>query len=410
MTQAEYTKKIFRILYFLRIIVNNARLYGLKHYQVEQQVGQVFKEIISSFSVKPEITLLLIENELIINNKAIRAEEQKNFTLFVKILKKKEVGFVTLSKGMKKSEFRQFLEYLAAPEEETIQPFSGSCIKVGKVGLKEEQKRGTGGGSGTGKGGRGTGLLQDASQLKGKYRDEEIKQALAVLNSIATDRLDIIKEYYDKIERHRQFDCREVEGVISVFVKCFASNMNPLAMLSTLKESDEYTFTHAVNVCILTLAQASTLGFSQESLLQIGIASSLHDVGKIFIPTELLNKAGKLSPEEREVIETHPAKGASYIVNLQNISQLAILGALEHHIRYDGGGYPNTGGKWKTHIVSQMISIADTFDAMRSHRPYQKAKPVELIFKVLREGKGTAFSPMLVDNFIKIVSSQPQYS
>ena len=186
--------------------------------------------------------------------------------------------------------------------------------------------------------------------------------------------------------------------------------MNPLAMLSTLKESDEYTFTHAVNVCILTLAQASTLGFSKESLLQIGIASSLHDVGKIFIPTEILNKTGKLSPEEREVVETHPAKGASYIVNLKNISKLAILGALEHHIRYDGGGYPNTGGEWRPHIVSQMISIADTFDAMRSHRPYQEAKSVELIFKVLREGKGMAYSPMLVDNFIKVVSSQPKYS
>jgi len=110
------------------------------------------------------------------------------------------------------------------------------------------------------------------------------------------------------------------------------------------------------------------------------------------------------------VIETHPARGASYIVNLKGIPRLAILGALEHHVRYDGGGYPKTGGKWKTHIVSQMIAIADTFDAMRSHRPYQKAKSVELIFKVLTEGKGTAFAPLLVDNFIQVVNSQPQYS
>lgn len=410
MTQAEYTEKIFRILYLLRIIVSNARLYGLKHYQVEKQLGQVFKEIISTFSVRPEITLLLVENDLIINNKAIRAEEQENFTLFVKILKEKEVGFVTFSNGMQKSELRLFLEYLAASEEEKNQSFSSSYIKVGKVGLKEKKRRIAGGASGTGKGGSGAGRIQDARQVKGKYRDEEIKQALAVLNSIATDRLDIIREYYDKLERYKQFECRDVEGIISVFVKCFASNMNPLAMLSTLKEADEYTFTHVVNVCILTLAQASALGFSQESLLQIGIAASLHDVGKIFIPIEILNKPGKLSSEERGVIETHPAKGASYIVNLKNIPRLAILGALEHHIRYDGGGYPNTGGKWKTHIVSQMIAIADTFDAMRSHRPYQKAKSLELIFKVLTEEKGTAFAPMLVDNFIRVVNSQPQYS
>ncbi len=405
MTQADYTKKIFRILYFLRSIVNNARLYGLKHQQVEKMINQVFKEILSSFAVRPEITLLLVENDLVINNKAIKAEEQGNFTLFVNILQNKEIGFITFSQGMKKSDLHQFLEYLAAPEKENIHPFKASCIKVGKVGLKEKRKRAE-----TRKGHPGSGSTHRKNLSTGKNHEEDVQEALSFLNSIATDRLDIIKEYYDKMIRYKRFECRDVEGIISVFVKCFASNMNPLSMLSTLKEADEYAFTHVVNVCILTLAQASALGFSQESLTQIGIASSLHDVGKIFIPNEILNKPGKLNPKEIEVMKTHPAKGASYIVNLKDIPRLAILGALEHHIRYDGSGYPATGGKWKTHIVSQMIAIADTFDAMRSHRSYQKAKSVEHIFKVLTAGKGTIYTPILVDNFIRVVKSQPQYT
>jgi HD-GYP domain-containing protein (c-di-GMP phosphodiesterase class II) len=409
MKQAEYSRKIFQILSHLRIIVNNVRLYSLDHYQVEVQVGQVFKEFISAFSVRPEITLLVIENDLIINNKAIPAQRQKNFSLFVKILQEKEVGFVTFSKGMKKSELRLFLEHLAAPDEETVPSFSSPCIQVGRVGLKKRSRTAARRGSGSEKDGVSTGLRHGANQAKDKYRDEEIKEALSTLNSMATDRLDIIKEYYDKMKRSRHCDTRDVEDVISVFVQCFSKNMNPLALMSTMKEADEYTFTHVVNVCILTLAQAAGLGFSGDNLLQIGIAASLHDVGKIFLPAEILNKPGKLSPSEREAIKMHPAKGASYIFSLKNISRLAILGALEHHIRYDGGGYPDTGGKWKMHIVSQMIGISDTFDAMRSHRPYQKAQSVQTIFDVLRDGKGTAYNPMLVDNFIRVVEHQPRF-
>ena len=410
MKQAEYSKKIFQILSHIRIIVNNVRLYSLDHFQVEVQVGQVFKEFITAFSVRPEITLLIIENDLIINNKAINAQKQKNFSLFVKILQEKEVGFVTFSKGMKKSELRLFLEHLATPDEETVPSFNSPCIQVGKVGLKKRSRTAARRGSKSEKDGVVAGLRHGANQAKGNYRDEEIQQALSTLNSMATDRLDIIKEYYDKMKRSRHCDTRDVEGVISVFVQCFSKNMNPLAMLSIMKEADEYTFTHVVNVCILTLAQAAGLGFSGENLLQIGIAASLHDVGKIFLPAEILNKSGKLSPSEREEIKMHPAKGACYIVSLKNISRLAILGALEHHMRYDGGGYPDTGGKWKAHIVSQMIGISDTFDAMRSHRPYQEAKSVKTIFDVLRNGRGTAYNPILVDNFIRIVENQPRFS
>ena len=241
MKQAEYSRKIFQILSHLRIIVNNVRLYSLDHYQVEVQVGQVFKEFISAFSVRPEITLLVIENDLIINNKAIPAQRQKNFSLFVKILQEKEVGFVTFSKGMKKSELRLFLEHLAAPDEETVPSFSSPCIQVGRVGLKKRSRTAARRGSGSEKDGVSTGLRHGANQAKDKYRDEEIKEALSTLNSMATDRLDIIKEYYDKMKRSRHCDTRDVEDVISVFVQCFSKNMNPLALLSTMKEADEYS-------------------------------------------------------------------------------------------------------------------------------------------------------------------------
>ncbi len=410
MKQAEYSKRIFRILSLIRIIVNNVRLYSLNHAQVETQVGQLFKEFITAFSVRPAITLMLIENDLVINNKAVSEVVQKNFTLFIKILQEKEVGFVTFQKGIKKNELRLFIEHLAAPGEETVQPFSSPCIQMGKVGLKEKTRKGVGKGSRSGQDDLAAGPGLPAGHGNDLHRAEEINRALATLNSMATDRLDIIKEYYDKMKRFRQCDTRNVEGIITVFLQCFSKNMNPLAMLSVMKEADEYTFTHMVNVCILTLAQAAGLGFSGDTLQKIGIAASLHDVGKIFTPDEILNKPEKLNPAEMKEIEMHPAKGASYILNLKNLPRLAVLAALEHHMRYDGNGYPNAGERWRPHIISQMVAIADTFDAMRSHRPYQEAKADKIIFGVLKDGKGTLFNPMLVDNFIRVVVSRPQFN
>jgi HD-GYP domain-containing protein (c-di-GMP phosphodiesterase class II) len=165
----------------------------------------------------------------------------------------------------------------------------------------------------------------------------------------------------------------------------------------------EYTFTHVTNVCILTMSQAENLGFRGEQLHSIGVASLLHDVGKIFISDEILSKPGALTPEERRSIETHTVKGARYLMGIDGIPKLAVLAALEHHQKYDGRGYPSIKGGWTPNITSQMISIADVFDAMRSKRSYQDSIPQAKIESVLIKESGTAFNPVLVDRFLKMI-------
>jgi response regulator RpfG family c-di-GMP phosphodiesterase len=99
-------------------------------------------------------------------------------------------------------------------------------------------------------------------------------------------------------------------------------------------------------------------------------------------------------------------KGAGYILSIPEVPKLSVLAALEHHIRFDGGGYPNIGKNWTPHIVSQMIAIADTFDAMRSTRPYSHAASEDRICEMLMREKGTTFNPMLVENFLNILQRQ----
>jgi HD-GYP domain-containing protein (c-di-GMP phosphodiesterase class II) len=206
-----------------------------------------------------------------------------------------------------------------------------------------------------------------------------------------------------RIKKHKQIDVRSVDEMVKRFIKGFREEVNPLRLLASLKSSHEYTFTHVVNVGILTMAQAESLGFTGEHLHHIGVASFLHDIGKLFVPEELLSKQGKLSADERMIIETHTTKGARYLMGTEGIPKLAVLASLEHHLKFDGSGYPSIKGGWTPNIASQMISIADVFDAMRSRRSYQEPQPVSKIESILKSGAGKAFNPKLVENFIKLI-------
>jgi response regulator RpfG family c-di-GMP phosphodiesterase len=105
------------------------------------------------------------------------------------------------------------------------------------------------------------------------------------------------------------------------------------------------------------------------------------------------------------IIETHTTKGARYLMGTEGIPKLAVLASLEHHLKFDGSGYPSIKGGWTPNIASQMISIADVFDAMRSRRSYQEPQPISKIESVLWEGAGKEFNPKLVENFFRLTRS-----
>jgi putative nucleotidyltransferase with HDIG domain len=191
--------------------------------------------------------------------------------------------------------------------------------------------------------------------------------------------------------------------MVKGFILGFRQEINPLSLLATLKSVNEYTFTHVTNVCILTMSLAEFVGIKGEYLHKIGVASLLHDIGKIFIPDEILSKPGMLTPEERRTIESHTVKGARYLMGIEGIPKLAVLAALEHHQKFDGKGYPSIKGGWTPNITSQLICVADVFDAMRSKRSYQESHSLEKIEGVLVKGKGTSFNPLLVDHFLKMI-------
>jgi HD-GYP domain-containing protein (c-di-GMP phosphodiesterase class II) len=383
-----------RVVSLLTAAVTNTGLYSPTHPQVAQYVEKAYAGLVDMLRQKPQITVLLIGSDLVTDNRPLVASGAASYVSnFSRILKRKAVERMTFTTGLTKPELQSLINDLASPD--TVSVRSTLSVKLGKVELrvKKDDEGGVGALSASAEGVSVPGASQEALQE---------------LLSLTTSELDALKELYLSAKKHKKIDVRGVDEMVKGFIQGFRREINPLSLLASLKSVHEYTFTHVTNVCILAMGQAETLGFNGEHLHQIGVASLLHDVGKVFIPEEILNKPGKLSQDERRIVETHTVKGARYLMGIEGIPKLAIISAMEHHLKYDGSGYPSIKGGWRPNIVSQLISIADVFDAMRSSRSYQGALPTQQIADVLKKGSGTSFNPQLVDHFLRIIRYQPK--
>jgi putative nucleotidyltransferase with HDIG domain len=169
---------------------------------------------------------------------------------------------------------------------------------------------------------------------------------------------------------------------------------------------DKYTHFHSRNVTAYTLALADGLGVTGEERNDLWNAALLHDIGKIGIPESILNKPGKLTNEEYDIIKTHPVKGCSILAPIKAFKNL-LPAIRHHHERYDGRGYPD--GLVGRHIpmAARFLTVADSFDAMTSSRVYRESPGEEFALKQLDEYSGTQFDPNLAKAFIEIVKARP---
>ncbi|MDV2684156.1 HD-GYP domain-containing protein [Alkalihalophilus lindianensis] len=184
-------------------------------------------------------------------------------------------------------------------------------------------------------------------------------------------------------------------------------NPDALAMLSETYVYDHYIFTHSLNVTIYTLGLATKLGYSSKQLNEIGLGALLHDVGKIAVPIEVLNKPGRLNKEEFELIKTHPKAGFDLLRDVPNIPLLAAHCAFQHHERLDGNGYPRGLTDNLIHPYAKIIGIADVFDAVTSHRVYRKPMLPHEGLELLYSGAGILFDKGLVETFRETIALYP---
>lgn len=180
--------------------------------------------------------------------------------------------------------------------------------------------------------------------------------------------------------------------------------------LVDMRSFDDYTYRHSVNVAVLSTVIAMGMGYSQEDLIEVCVSAIFHDLGKLLIDKDILNKPGKLNAMENEIMRRHPQMSYDMLAEKWNISTRIRMGALCHHENEDGSGYPNGLSGEHIHPFAKIIHVTDVYDALSSKRPYKEACSFSEALEYLMGGCGTMFDKEIVDAFLKFVPVYPKGS
>jgi putative nucleotidyltransferase with HDIG domain len=230
---------------------------------------------------------------------------------------------------------------------------------------------------------------------------------LATIRKLYADAVSMAEALWDSAQCEGQPDPVRARQLVDDLAHAVAQNRTALVALTALKEYDNYTFTHMVNVSILTMAQARALGIEGTLLRDFGLAGLMHDIGKVRTPLGILTKPDKLTDEEFAIMRLHVIDGAEILRGTPDMPPLAAVVAFEHHLRLDGSGYPVGLTRSTLNLATMLCSIADVYDAMRAQREYQEAFPTDRILAVLQRNNGTQFDPHLVKRFSQLMGIYP---
>jgi putative nucleotidyltransferase with HDIG domain len=255
--------------------------------------------------------------------------------------------------------------------------------------------------------GRPTGIKIGALGIRGDTR--VLEETILPEVKVATIKYSLGEEAASIQSMHREVHDRgklplaEAEAVVRSLSMAMHGDQDMILPLLQLREFDEYTTTHSLNVSVLTMALAESLGLAQQDVRTFGIAGLLHDLGKVNVPEEILNKPGKLSEEERAIMQQHPVAGARLIIESGRRLDLAAAVAHEHHIMINGHGYPACHYRRDCHKASKLVHVCDVYDALRTRRPYRDAWEAERVLTYVEERAGTEFEPEAATAFVRMM-------
>ena len=208
---------------------------------------------------------------------------------------------------------------------------------------------------------------------------------------------------HDVLRDGGELPLMEAEAVVRSLTVAMHGDRQMMLPLLQLRQFDEYTTTHSLNVSVLSMGLAEWLGLGGRDVRLVGVAGLLHDLGKVTIPKEILNKPGTFDDREREIMNSHPVEGARMILASDQQLDLAAAVAYEHHIMIDGGGYPSLRYRRDCHVASKLVHVCDVYDALRTKRPYRDPWPAKAVLTYIKERSGTEFDEALAHAFTSMI-------
>jgi HD-GYP domain-containing protein (c-di-GMP phosphodiesterase class II) len=247
--------------------------------------------------------------------------------------------------------------------------------------------------------------MEQAADEESRQKSKEIAKKTYAHSVAAT------KELMTSVRMGRSANVKKIKRIVQGIVDQILNEETSLVGLTTIRDYDEYTFTHSVNVCIFSVALGKRLGFSKVQLYDLGMAALFHDIGKSRVPAEIINKPGSLSDDEWRLIAAHPWLGALALFQLRGQQELpyrSMVVAHEHHMKLDLTGYPRPIRPRALGMFSKIVAVADGFDAATSRRSYQTTpmSPAQVLAE-MRENPRRGMDPVVVKAFINLTGIYP---
>jgi HD-GYP domain-containing protein (c-di-GMP phosphodiesterase class II) len=363
--------------------VANANLYSVEHQQIKRlcEASQgCFENLLRE---QGKLSLLMVEGVLLFDN--IPLPPGLHAQKLAQLMERHRINRLILAPGLEPEELEKLVEFWTQPGKS--RQGLPECPHLRFETLAESE------------------ALPSQATL-----DESSIYDAAGLGEVKKKGQNRLAEMFEDFGRKKTMHVAGLNEIVSSFIEAFSREVLSLLVLLPIRTMDEYTFTHGLNVCLLNLAQAMNLGIEGQLLHDIGLAALVHDLGKLHIPLEILAKPGKLDEREWGIMHQHPAQGAELLLDTPGMPQLAVITAFEHHLRYDLKGYPAVSAHWNQHLCSQMTTISDIYDALRTTRPYKAAKTAETCAEILREAAGSEIHPQLAGNFLSLLDHSAQKS
>jgi len=218
--------------------------------------------------------------------------------------------------------------------------------------------------------------------------------------------IDLMQQTFEQVQEGRELKLDTIRHIVELLIQKVAGSSAALAQILAVKLYENLTYCHSVNVATLSLLLARQVGFDEKTTAAIGEAALLHDIGKTRIPLELIRKPGALDKRERALMESHTTFGAEILVEVSGLRPLTPTVALEHHRGVKGSGYPELGDR-VPHFMSQLVAVADIYEAVTGARTYQEPGQPEQACLVLARLAGGKLNAALVKAFVAAVTFFP---
>ena len=379
-----------KLLATLYAALQGLKLFPLENQTVQKALADFDTAVRAVLEREGEIELGLVGDFIFINEVRIRLDlsTYAAFSLISNSLGKHGVGTVIIHEGVELDEWPPFLSLLLnSPAEdpfpEFVQRLESTPVRHIEVG--PERERGA--------------LDEDDAQAKERAKRVYFQTVEVAKNVLSDTRLG------------KSVNARRVKRAVQSIVDQVINNETSIMGMTALREYDDYTFTHCVNVCIFAVVLGQKLGLDKLQLYELGLGGLFHDIGKMRVDEAITNKTTALTDEEFEQMKQHTTEGLLALFDMHGFSEVpfrAMLMAYEHHMKRDLSGYPKNERPREPGLFSRIIAVADGFDAATSNRSYQAVpwRPEEAL-KEMRDNEKRGYDPLLVKALINVTGIFP---